>query len=148
MSSSEQQEVAAASPSGPTTRSTSLVVSAVQNLVSPTHTLTQVTTPPSSKRKRSSLDIRSLQAASFPQGQAPSNVYRVGFVGAGNMARAIAEGMIASGVSMRNIFLASVMNVNITLGQVSRSSITVSATSNASENLRKMKVFNNNIKVQ
>lgn len=56
------------------------------------------------------------------------------------MARSIAEGMIASGVSMNNIFLVSVINL-LHIGQVTRSSITVSATSSASENLRKMKVF-------
>ena len=91
MSSDQDAAAPLTSSAAHATRSGSLVSSTVVMLQSPSPA-------PPQKRKRSSFDIKSLQAASFPQGQAPSNVYRIGFVGAGNMARAIAEGMIASGM--------------------------------------------------
>ena len=97
---SSEQEVTAATASGPIiTRSGSLVISTVQSLASGPQTVA-----PPTKRKRSSLDMKSVQAAVFPQGQTPSNVYRIGFIGAGNMARAIAEGMIASGIVASSVY--------------------------------------------
>jgi hypothetical protein len=80
--------------SGSASRNSGLVITGVQSLSS-----TSAVPAPPTKRKRSSLDVKGLQAASFPQmvGQAANSVYRIGFVGAGNMARALAEGMIGSG---------------------------------------------------
>ena len=83
------------SSSGSASRNSGLIITGVQSLSSPS----PVPGPPP-KRKRSSLDVKSLQAASFPQSQAASSIYRIGFLGAGNMARALAEGMIASGEIM------------------------------------------------
>lgn len=90
MSNEQEAAVSSASSSGPTTRSS------LAQSMSPAVAQSPTTHP--HKRKRSSFDVKSLQGASFPQGQAPSNAYRIGFVGAGNMARAIAEGMVASGM--------------------------------------------------
>lgn len=91
---SKEQETLVMSSSGSASGNSGLVITGVQSLSS-----TPPVPAPPTKRKRSSLDVKSLQAASFPQlvSQAANSVYRIGFLGAGNMARALAEGMIASG---------------------------------------------------
>ena len=92
---SNEQESLIMSSSGSASRNSGLVITGVQSLSS-----TSPMPAPPTKRKRSSLDVKGLQAASFPMlGQAANSVYRIGFVGAGNMARALAEGMIGSGDS-------------------------------------------------
>ena len=91
---SNEQEALVMSSSGSASKNSGLVITAVQSLSS-----TSPVPAPPTKRKRSSLDVKSLQAASFPQllSQAANSAYRIGFLGAGNMARALAEGMISSG---------------------------------------------------
>lgn len=91
--SNEQESLVMSSP-GSSSRNSGLIITGVQSLSS-----TSPVPAPPTKRKRSSLDVKSLQAASFTQAtsQAANIVYRIGFLGAGNMARALAEGMMASG---------------------------------------------------
>ena len=52
--------------------------------------------PPPQKRKRSSIDQRSVLSVRVQQ--QPLEMKKIGFIGAGNMARAIAEGWISSGL--------------------------------------------------
>ncbi len=49
---------------------------------------------PPTKRKRSSIDQRSILGV---KAQQPVELKKIGFIGAGNMARAIAEGWISAG---------------------------------------------------
>ena len=139
---SNEPESLVAPSSSLASKNSGLMIMGVQSLSS---SPSSVSAPPT-KRKRSSLDVKSLQAASFSQTvtQAPSSAYRIGFLGAGNMARALAEGMIASGDPSICVLIWlrvwMFLNYNPLAGQVSRSAITASATSSTSENLRKMKV--------
>lgn len=62
------------------------------------HMAIQVSGKPSSKRKRGSLDVQRLPLSAKPQQH--FEIKKIGFIGAGNMARAIAEGWISSGESI------------------------------------------------
>ena len=69
--------------------------------------------------------------------------YKIGFIGCGNMARSLAEGMLLSGNSTTLTRAPSFFSCSTSFfyaGQVVTGHIIASATRESSENLKKMKV--------